>query len=74
MSPRHRRPKEGGLLSLESCLPSLSPGAMETVLILCSLLAPAVLASGKSPLGPTCAELAAAALSGRRFWPFWTLG
>lgn len=36
---------------------------METVLILCSLLAPAVLASGKNPLEPGCAKLAAIALS-----------
>lgn len=47
---------------------------METVLILCGLLAPVVLASGKRPLGTCCAKLADIALSGRRFWPFQTLG
>lgn len=38
---------------------------METVLMLFSLLAPVVLASGKHPLGPCCAKLGDTALFGR---------
>lgn len=65
----------GVLLSRDLFVLPLSPDAMEVVLIfLCSLLAPAVLASGKYAIGPGSDKMAAMALSGGRSWPTGTLG